>query len=94
MVGLSTLVNDTNNGYFQIFCIINVIVNIIVTTTSYLLQKVDQGFCLRWGDGGGETSLQGSGDPDFFLHISSSWVKIRLHTKNQLPRLPGSTLKV
>ena len=24
----------------------------------------------------------------FFLHISSSWVKIRLHTKNQLPRLP------
>ena len=25
--------------------------------------------------------------------ISSSWVKIRLHTKNQLPRLPGSALK-
>ena len=24
----------------------------------------------------------------------SSWVKIRLHTKNQLPRLPGSALKV
>ena len=23
----------------------------------------------------------------------SSWVKIRLHTKNQLPRLPGSGLK-
>ena len=34
------------------------------------------------------------GDPNFFLHISSSWVKIRLHTENQLPRLPGSTLKV
>jgi hypothetical protein len=30
----------------------------------------------------------------FFLHFSSSWVKIRLHTKNQLPRLPGSALKV
>ena len=30
----------------------------------------------------------------FFLHISSSWVKIRLHTENQLPRLPGSALKV
>ena len=34
-------------------------------------------------------------DPIFLLlHISSSWVKIRLHTENQLPRLPGSTLKV
>jgi hypothetical protein len=28
------------------------------------------------------------------LHISSSWVKIRSHTENQLPRLPGSALKV
>ena len=27
------------------------------------------------------------------FHISSSWVRIRLHTKNQLPRLPGSGLK-
>ena len=26
----------------------------------------------------------------FFLHISSSWVKIRLYTENQLPRLSGS----
>ena len=24
------------------------------------------------------------------LHISSSWVTIRLHTESQLPRLPGS----
>ena len=30
----------------------------------------------------------------FSLHISFSWVKIRLHTENQLPRLPGSDLKV
>ena len=38
----------------------------------------------------------------FFLRLSSiffggclsSWVKIRLHTENQLPRLPGSALKV
>ena len=30
----------------------------------------------------------------FFLGPLSSWVKIRLHTKNQLPRLPGSALKV
>jgi hypothetical protein len=30
----------------------------------------------------------------FLLHISSSWVNIRLHTENQLPRLPGSALKV
>ena len=36
----------------------------------------------------------GSGDLYFFLHISSSQVKIRLHTENQLPRLSGSALKV
>ena len=30
----------------------------------------------------------------FFLGRLSSWVKIRLHTENQLPRLPGSALKV
>ena len=29
-----------------------------------------------------------------FLHILSSWVKIRLNTENQLPRVPGSALKV
>ena len=28
-----------------------------------------------------------------FLHISSSWVKMRWHTENQLPGLPGSGLK-
>jgi hypothetical protein len=28
------------------------------------------------------------------FHISSSWVKIRMHTKNQLHRLPGNTLNV
>ena len=27
-------------------------------------------------------------------HISSTWVKIRLYTENQLPRLSGSGLKV
>ena len=37
--------------------------------------------------GGGEVT------PNFF-HISSSWVKIRLHAENHLPRLPGSALKV
>ena len=26
-----------------------------------------------------------------YSHISSSWVKIRLHTENQFPRLPGSS---
>ena len=30
----------------------------------------------------------------FFWGRLSSWVKIRLHTENQLPRLPGSALKV
>ena len=29
-----------------------------------------------------------------FLHISSSWVKIRLYTENQLPRLSRSGFKV
>ena len=41
------------------------------------------------GGGGG-----GVGDPYFFLHILSSCVKIRLHTKNQLPGVSGSALKV
>ena len=36
----------------------------------------------------------GAGDPYFLLHISSSLVKIRLHTENQLPKLSGSALKV
>ena len=30
----------------------------------------------------------------YFLGVLSYWVKIRLHTENQLPRLPGSALKV
>ena len=33
-------------------------------------------------------------NPQFFLHFVSSWVKIRLHTENQLPMLSGSALKV
>ena len=36
----------------------------------------------------------GLGDPYFFLHILSSWVKIRLYTENQLPMLSGTALKV
>ena len=44
---------------------------------------------LEGGSGG-----WGSGDPNFFLHISFSWVKIKLHTEIQLLRLPGSALKV
>ena len=36
----------------------------------------------------------GSGDPYFFLNISSSFTKIWLHTENPLPRLPGSALEV
>ena len=31
----------------------------------------------------------GSYDPNFFLHISSSWVKLRLPSENHLPGLPG-----
>jgi hypothetical protein len=32
--------------------------------------------------------------PPFWLNISSSWVKIWLHTENQLPGLSGSGLNV
>ena len=41
------------------------------------------------GRGGGE-----GGNPNFFLHILSSLVNVRLHTKNWLCNLPGSALKV
>jgi hypothetical protein len=30
----------------------------------------------------------------FCLHISSSWVKLRLHTENRFPMLSGNALKV
>jgi hypothetical protein len=33
-------------------------------------------------------------NPKFFLHFSSSWVKVRLHPENQLHMLSGSALKV
>ena len=32
--------------------------------------------------------------PIFFVHIPSNWIEIRLSTKNQVPMLPGSTIKV
>ena len=35
-----------------------------------------------------------SGDPYFFLYSSPSWVEIRVHTENCLPRLSVSDLKV
>ena len=31
---------------------------------------------------------------NYFLHISSSQVKVKLYAKNQLPMCPGSGLKV
>ena len=34
------------------------------------------------------------GNPNLFLHIFSSFVNVRLHTKNWLCNLPGSALKV
>ena len=36
----------------------------------------------------------GSGDPIFFLNESTRGVVLRVHTKNQHPRCPGSALKV
>ena len=50
---------------------------------SFRLDPIFLYFCL-----GGEG--RGSGDPNFFVNISSSWVKISLHTEFQLRRLPGS----
>ena len=35
-----------------------------------------------------------SDDPYFCGHMYLSWVKVSLHTVNQVPRLPGSFLKV
>ena len=32
----------------------------------------------------------GSCEPNFFVHISASWVEISLYTEFPLPRLPGS----
>ena len=40
---------------------------------------------LHYRKGGGRVG--GSGDHNFLLQISSSWVKIKLHSDNQLPRL-------
>ena len=55
-----------------------------MTISLFIINKIDFFFGV-----GGEI-----GDPYFFLHISSSWVKIRLHTENELPMLSGSALKV
>ena len=33
------------------------------------------------------------GWPYFFWHNSSSWVEVRLHAENQLPRYTGSDFK-
>ena len=44
----------------------------------------------RFGGGG----IWFVGEGGIFLHISSSWVKFRLHTKIWLCTLPGSALKV
>ena len=56
--------------------------------------RLDQNIKILVSISGGGVGGGGLGDPYFFLHISSSWVKIRLHTENQLPGLPGSALKV
>ena len=36
----------------------------------------------------------GAVDPNFFLQISFSWVKMSFHVEFHLPGLPGSALKV
>ena len=46
------------------------------------------GLKLHHAGGGGDKSCMNH------IHISSSLVKIRLHTENQLHRLPGTALKV
>ena len=41
-----------------------------------------------------ESKQGGSSDPNFFLKISFSWVKMSFHVEFHLPVLPGSALKV
>ena len=57
------------------------------TTTTTTTHPSSQTFRALPGNLGTKTPL-------LFKHISSSWVKIRLHTENQPPRLSGSALKV
>ena len=44
----------------------------------------------KWEDGRGGG---GGGLALFFWHNSSSWVEVRLHAENQLPRYTGSDFK-
>ena len=44
--------------------------------------------------GSGDRCGRGSGDPKFFLHIPSIWVKIWFYTENHLLRLSGTALNV
>ena len=46
------------------------------------------------GRGGGGRGVGRGGNLNFFLHILSSLVNIRLHSENWLCNLPGSALKV
>ena len=43
-------------------------------------------FRVKWG--------RGSGDPNFFLQISFSWVKMSFHVEFHPPGLPGTGQKV
>ena len=55
----------------------------------------NNGYVLKLKDDDGKIfTVNKSQFANFFLHISSSWVKIRLHTENQPPRLSRSALKV
>ena len=51
------------------------------------LQVLSKSCIIPWG-------IRGEVIHFFFLHISSSWVKIKLHDEDQLPRLLVTALKV
>ena len=58
---------------------------------SYLFFKIGQ---YKVHTGNQLPRLHGIAEPHFFLHISSTRVKIWLQTENQLNQLPESALKV
>ena len=57
-----------------------------LSSSDFCIERESHAFSVRLGSG--------QVTPILFLHISSSWVKIRLNAENQLTILPGGGHKV
>jgi hypothetical protein len=57
----------------------------LLRTASFRINPIFVSSLFSFFLGGG-----GSCEPNFFVHISASWVEISLYTEFPLPRLPGS----